>query len=219
MPRANAVAARSRSGRRFQPARRSRLGAPQDVRFARAARRARLRCTVVRFAMKATTRRARTPRWRRGAVVPPIWRRRRQRDGETRWPPREPSRPVRDAPGRSSSSRRLYPESCRTFALEVSLGSRCRRLSNVLGLSRKQPTERSEGGWSSVCSPVLTSIHARGFAVASSARAFISAKPRRFKPRQRSGRLAWRSFSARPMPQIRSWGLASTRTRGEVPSR
>ena len=54
---------------------------------------------------------------------------------------------------------------------------------------------------------------------AGSGRAAISAKPSRFRPRQRAGSAARSSSAARPMPHIRSSGLASTSTRESVPSR
>ena len=54
---------------------------------------------------------------------------------------------------------------------------------------------------------------------ASSARACISAKPSRFRPRHCDGFSAAGLFRPIPIPQIRSLGLASTSTRSPVPTR
>lgn len=56
-------------------------------------------------------------------------------------------------------------------------------------------------------------------AARSRSRASMSAKPSRFRPRQAAGSSAAGSAAARPMPQTRSRGLASTSTRSPVPSR
>ena len=47
----------------------------------------------------------------------------------------------------------------------------------------------------------------------------MRAKPRRFNPCQLAGSAARASSAASPIPQIRSTGLASTNTRGDVPRR
>jgi hypothetical protein len=51
------------------------------------------------------------------------------------------------------------------------------------------------------------------------ARTSMSANPSRLRPRQAEGRWARSSSGARPMPQMESTGLASTRIRPRVPSR